>query len=452
MNQELWDKILAYNFDDPPAEYGFSIRLANENYWTKSFTKKAILEYKKFMYLAATSEFMVSPSEIVDTVWHQHLIFTQSYQDFCNILGKYVQHLPSTHNKEDFEKFKQAKERTIKFYERDFGPQPKDIWFYNTMFESLNLNKSKLKIRTFLIIGILAAICLTIPAYHILNPLYRQIHNPNFIFGFIGLSIIIFLVLEYFNRTQLKAIASKFDKTSFVYDLNPFELVYCKTQKLAHIINGAANELIDKGTIYVNPDNSIEFVNNDETLNIEQLHITTALQESGKTFYPNLLRNLITKPVFWNVANSMDAFRKYFNKSKKFGWLFYTNFAVLTVLLLLCFTRMVTGFLRDKPVTQIFITTLLLILIIIIFLNRLTKQIATTTIPNLYKEEILPTQQVEYNWQWSYFLMGASVLSASFIPLVNYVDKHNINSGGCGTSCGSSCGSSCSSCGGCGGD
>ena len=84
MNQGLWNKILAFDFDSPPTEYGFSIRLANENYWTKAFTELAILEYRKFMYLAATSDFMVSPSEIVDTVWHQHLIFTQSYQEFLN--------------------------------------------------------------------------------------------------------------------------------------------------------------------------------------------------------------------------------------------------------------------------------------------------------------------------------------------------------------------------------
>lgn len=128
MNKVLWDKIQEFDFDSPPGEYGFSTRLANENYWTKKFTGEAIAEYRKFMYLAATSDFMVSPSAIVDTVWHQHLIFTQSYQDFCSLIGKQVQHIPSTHNPEEFEKFKQAKERTKKFYLNNFGEQPKCIW------------------------------------------------------------------------------------------------------------------------------------------------------------------------------------------------------------------------------------------------------------------------------------------------------------------------------------
>ena len=87
MDNLLWNKILEFDLDSPFSEYGFSTRLADENYWTKNFTTKAILEYKKFMYLAGTSDFMVSPSEVIDTVWHQHLIYTQSYNDFCQLLG-----------------------------------------------------------------------------------------------------------------------------------------------------------------------------------------------------------------------------------------------------------------------------------------------------------------------------------------------------------------------------
>jgi len=155
MNQQLWVNILQFDFDNPPSEYGFSIRLADENYWTKNFTAQAILEYKKFMYMAATSDSMVSPSEIVDAVWHQHLMFTQSYQDFCSLLGKQIQHVPSTHTREEFEKFRQAKERTLKLYEENFGSPPENIWGYSDMYDSLHLPKARLKIRGFVLIGIL---------------------------------------------------------------------------------------------------------------------------------------------------------------------------------------------------------------------------------------------------------------------------------------------------------
>ncbi|MEZ4985368.1 MAG: hypothetical protein R2795_10085 [Saprospiraceae bacterium] len=395
---------------------------------------------------------MVSPSEIVDIVWHQHLIFTQSYQDFCNTLGKQIQHIPSTHNKEDFEKFRQAKERTIKRYERDFGKQPKNIWAFDGMFESLNLEKATFKLRTFIIFGILTFICLTVPAYFVLKPTYIHIDNPYFISGLIALSVLTLLTLEYYNRVKLKNIVSGFDPSSFVYNLQPFEVVYLKTQKISNVINGTVNELIDNGTIKINSNNTIELAKNNATNTNTQLQITSALSELGQTFYPNLLKKLGGKPIFGNIENSMDAFRKYFNKSKKFGYLFYTNFAILTLLLLLSFTRIVTGVLRDKPVIQIVIVTIILTIIIIFFLHRLTKQISTTTIPNIYKDEILPKRQIEGNWQWTYFLLGKAVLTTAFVPLVNYIDRNNSSSLSCGTSCGSSCGSSCSSCGGCGGD
>lgn len=88
LNHEKWQKILQFQLDSPSDIYGFTLRLANENSWTKHFTALAILEYKKFMYLAATGEGMVSPSEVVDAVWHLHLIFTESYEHFCQVLGK----------------------------------------------------------------------------------------------------------------------------------------------------------------------------------------------------------------------------------------------------------------------------------------------------------------------------------------------------------------------------
>ncbi len=109
MNKELWNKIELFDFDNPLSEYGFTTRLATENLWTEYFPQAALTEYKKFMYLAATSDFMVSPSAIVDVVWHQHLIFTQSYNEFCKLLGKKIQHIPSTHNPEEFQNFKKPK-------------------------------------------------------------------------------------------------------------------------------------------------------------------------------------------------------------------------------------------------------------------------------------------------------------------------------------------------------
>lgn len=451
MNNKLWSKVSAFDLDNPPSEYGFSTRLSDENYWTNQFTEDAILEYKKFMYLAATSEFMVSPSEIIDTVWHQHLIFTQSYQDFCDILGKQVQHVPSTHNKADYIKFKQAKERTVKLYAEAFGEQPEHIWLFDGIFDSLNLEKAQLKLRTFIIIGMLSFICLVTPAYLLLNPLYVYIDNPYFIIGLILLTILVFFTLNLYNKIKLKSILSEFSSSSFIFHLQPFELIYLKTQKIANVINGTMNELIDQNIIKINPDNTIELNKTNSTKNKYQLQITSILSDMGAAHYPAFLNTLITKPIFCNTKNSLDAFNKYFNKSKKFGKIFYLNFAVLTTLILISFTRLVTGILRDKPIALVLIATIALVAITIMFLQHLTNQVSTSTIPDFYKAEIIPAQKLDDNWQWTYFLVGTAALTTTFIPLVNYIDRNDKNLVGSDSSCGSSCGSSCSSCGGCGG-
>jgi hypothetical protein len=101
INNAMWQRALDYPIDNIHSEYGFGTRLASENYWTINFTQRAILEYRKFMFLAANSDLMVSPSPVVDVVWHEHLTFTQSYHEFCDILGKQIQHVPSTRDSQD---------------------------------------------------------------------------------------------------------------------------------------------------------------------------------------------------------------------------------------------------------------------------------------------------------------------------------------------------------------
>ncbi|QPH38300.1 glycine-rich domain-containing protein [Pedobacter endophyticus] len=446
MNQELWRNILAFEFENPTEDYGFSTRLAKENFWTKAFTEQAILEYKKFMYLAATSNLMVSPSESVDIVWHQHLVFTQSYQDFCNTIGKKIHHIPSTHNKEDFEKFKQAKERTSTLYETDFGAQPKNIWGYNNIFESLNLEKADTKITSFIISGILVFIGLSVPIYFLLKPIYLDIDNLHFIVGYIILTIITLLALAVYSQTCFDNIVSQFDKSSFIFKLKPFELVYAKTQKLSEVLQGAVNELIESGVIQINADKNIELVESKVTLSKEQSQIVSVLNETGEISYFYLLSILIAKPVFSNTANCLEAFRKYFNKSKKFDSLYRKNFYVLMILLLLGSTRIATGILRDKPVAIILLATFAVSIFTIQYLQSLTKQISTYALPELYEKKILPTKQIEGNWQWSYFLLGSAVLTSSLTELMkSEIKKKSDYSSSCGSSCSSSCG-------GCGGD
>ncbi|MES2617774.1 MAG: hypothetical protein V4613_07845 [Bacteroidota bacterium] len=452
MNKTLWDNISTFSFDIPQSEYGFSTRLAKENFWTQNFTSAAILEYKKFMYLAATSDMMVSPSEIVDTVWHQHLIFTQSYNDFCNLIGKQIQHIPSTHNKVDFQRFKQAKERTSKLYEATFGAQPKGIWAFSDMYASLNLRKAKLKLRTFIIIGILTFLIFMPLFFILLESTFIQIQNPSFIWSYLSFAAVIFAFLQIYNHTKLIQITKNFSKDSFIYNLAPYELVYLKNQTIESVINGSINELIDNATISIEDDKKLELKSNNLGQTIEQFQIITTLNELGRSTYPYLIKKLSTKPLFNKTFNCMNALSKYFIKSLKFGRLFYLNFSLMAMVIMLGVIRLSTGIIRNKPIVFLAFVVIALTIFMIIFLHRLTKRLCTETIPKLYKDEILTQKQIESDWQWRYFVMGTTALTASLFSVFTYFKGNDTTGGNGNSSCGSSCGSSCSSCGGgCGG-
>jgi uncharacterized protein (TIGR04222 family) len=451
MDNPLWRRILAYDLDHPESEYGFSTRLAKENYWTKNFTEKAISEYKKFMYLAATSDQMVSPSEVIDVVWHEHLIFTQSYREFCALLGKQIQHVPSTHNKEDLEKFRSAKVRTRKLYIKAFGEQPKDIWDFAGMYESLRLEKANIKIRTFILLGIFVLAFLAVPAYLLLKPLYVKIENPGFLPYYLILSLIAFMLLLPYNKRRFVKIINSVHPDSFLFDLQPLEIVYLKTQKLHSVINGTLNQLVVDKKVLVSDGSMLELVEKSEPATKEEYQVMEALRGTKKIPYKNLVRILASKPIFSNTQNTLDAVKKYFVKSKKFGWVFYTNFTVLALLLLLGFIRLSTGIMRDKAVTQIAIVLILLTAVSIFFLERLSRQLASLAVINYYRKRFSRLRKTANPWEWDYAFYGPSVLAPVLIPLVGFNSKFTSDDS-MGSSSDSSCGSSCSSCGGCGGD
>jgi len=455
MNNIFWDTILKFDFDDPEGEYVFSTRLASENFWTKNFTEIAILEYKKFMYLAATSNSMVSPSEIIDKVWHLHLVYTQSYNDFCKLLGKQIKHIPSTHNKKEISKFKRANQQTQSLYKSVFGNQPKNIWENKDMYQSLNLEKATYKLRSSIIVGILSFIALIIPFYLLLKPIYLKIGNPDFLIYFFLLILLTFLTLELYNIGGLKKIAKQFAKDSFIYNLHPLELVYLKKQDTSDVINGYTNELFSSKAIKANSNKIMEIVS-EEGITSRQHHIIIdTIKNTGQIYYPTLSSILSNKPFFSNTANCMDALKKYIIKSKKFGSLFFLNFGVLSLILMLGLIRLGMGIIREKPITYIFISIAAFSVLIIFYLLRLTKQLLTGTIPDMYTNKDLQKREIDGDLYWDYFLTGATALSAPLTLLLfhhKHQDGKNSGSGNYDSCSSDSSCSSCSSCGGCGGD
>ena len=362
MYAKLWKKVEAFQLDKPTEEYGFTVRLADENKWTRDFAERAILEYKKFMYLAAVSKSMVSPSEIVDIVWHQHLIFTQSYRDFCDLLGKQIQHIPSTHNAEEYVKFQQAKKLTEKAYGAHFGRQPADIWEEREMYAPLGLRSAKITPSTLSVAGFFAFIVLFIPAYLLLLPLYEQISGVRFLLGYLLLSAVVGLGLYTFNRAYLKGILQRFPQDSFLFRLRPTEVLYMFTGSLPVTLHGILNRMFEEQKIQTAVSDKVQVVPGATPADAEEEKIFKALSVSEHVTYRTLLESLISKPIFKNAAENVDAFKVHFHQSSAYFRMYAVNFVFLFLLVLLGAVRIGTGVMREKPSVYIIALTVIVLM------------------------------------------------------------------------------------------
>lgn len=146
-NDLLWNRLQNFSLDTPNVDFPFSKKLAKEESWSLDFTKKAIEEYKRFVYLCCTLPNGASPSETVDKVWHMHLIYTQNYwEEFCpNVLRQKLHHHPSKGGSDDTRKHKIWFSDTLENYQKIFQHEPpEDIWSERKI--KLKTKNSKLNI------------------------------------------------------------------------------------------------------------------------------------------------------------------------------------------------------------------------------------------------------------------------------------------------------------------
>lgn len=72
----------------------FLIPQLNFKNWTQIHCKNVINEYKRFLNLRAIN-YKLSPCNDVDIVWHQHILNTMHYRNYCmRRYGKIVEHNP----------------------------------------------------------------------------------------------------------------------------------------------------------------------------------------------------------------------------------------------------------------------------------------------------------------------------------------------------------------------
>jgi len=89
-------------------------------------------EYRKFLSLhLAYPEMDVVPCQIVDEMWHQHILDTAAYREDCEaIFGRFLDHFPyfGMRGDDDARALHDAYEETLDRYRAAFGEPPADTW------------------------------------------------------------------------------------------------------------------------------------------------------------------------------------------------------------------------------------------------------------------------------------------------------------------------------------
>lgn len=89
-------------------------------------------EYRKFLALhMAFPEMEVVPCELVDEMWHHHILDTIAYRKDCDrLFGKFLDHFPyfGLRGPDDARALESAYDRTLDVYTQAFGEPPTDTW------------------------------------------------------------------------------------------------------------------------------------------------------------------------------------------------------------------------------------------------------------------------------------------------------------------------------------
>jgi hypothetical protein len=125
-HEQLWQRLVAFQFDEPAAALTFTQRLGRENGWSVGFADQVVDEYRRFLFLAMTSGHEVTPSDEVDQAWHLHLTYSRSYwQELCDqTLGKSLHHGPTRGRKSDGSRYRELYEKTLQSYTSTFEAEP----------------------------------------------------------------------------------------------------------------------------------------------------------------------------------------------------------------------------------------------------------------------------------------------------------------------------------------
>ena len=101
-------------------------KLARALFCLPAECEKALSETIKFLMLAAeNTDGQSTPSARVDLAWHEFILFTRTYQNFCEThFGKLIHHEPSDNHEVNSQQYA----KTLSHYRQRFGEPPAEYW------------------------------------------------------------------------------------------------------------------------------------------------------------------------------------------------------------------------------------------------------------------------------------------------------------------------------------
>ncbi len=468
LKSELWIKIRAFELDERGIAFPFSKKLANEQNWTEAFTKRAIEEYRKFIYLCVISPNGASPSNIIDEVWHLHLTYTTCYwKQFClETIGKEIHHHPSKGGNPEKDKHLQWYNDTIELYHSVFGQSPPtDIWPLPIKHENLYFPPElPKKFETFSIQVTLLLLAVPFTAswflFDDLDPF--DLNGPDFLIFYAILIAACFAGFFVYLQQQ-KQVINSFLETHFPKDYTIYQAANFLFGR-NRAVQTAVIDALKKDVLELKDDNNflVQFNGYNYGKSSNPL-LPLLMPYEGKTLFYTQINDLLNgEDTFRHVA--FENFNRLAYQKINFHWFFLLPAGVI----FLC--RLVQGISKDKPVGYLVGIT---ILSGVILTGLATNFNARETIYNWCKKrfEAEPLGNLKLNSMdeilRSHVIYGTEAVKGfreyrdlalmfSLYPVVNHftvTTYFNTGADGGGCSLGASCGSSCGGgCGGCGGD
>lgn len=101
-------------------------KLARALFCVPAECERALSETIKFLILAAEStDGQLTPSARIDLAWHEFILFTRTYQGFCEThFGKLIHHEPSENHAVNSQQYAS----TLSRYRDRFGEPPREYW------------------------------------------------------------------------------------------------------------------------------------------------------------------------------------------------------------------------------------------------------------------------------------------------------------------------------------